>query len=224
MGCAGGLITSEYSDARSRHIGLAMAHPFGVGGAHFRTGLRSGYVDTVAFGAYRSEVFERVGWFNEALVRNQDDEFNHRVTKAGFKIKLDTRIRSRYHVRASYSRLFRQYRQYGYWKVYVNTLHRTITTLRQLVPAAWVGFLAAGAVAALFCSLLWWMYAGVIALYLLVATLSAFRAGTGLTDVPGVLLAFLVLHLAYGVGYWQGIFQFLVLRRDPSIRSTRSSR
>ncbi|MGV3636581.1 MAG: glycosyltransferase, partial [Flavobacteriales bacterium] len=88
-GCAGGIITSEYSDARSRSIGLAMAHPFGVGTAHFRTGLRSGHVDTVAFGAYRREVFERVGWFNEVLVRNQDDEFNFRVTKAGFKITLD---------------------------------------------------------------------------------------------------------------------------------------
>lgn len=224
VGCAGGIITSEYSDDRSRRIGLAMGHPFGVGSAHFRTGLRSGYVDTVAFGAYRSEVFEQVGWFNEALVRNQDDEFNYRVTEAGFKIKLDPAIRSRYHVRASYGRLFRQYRQYGYWKVYVNKLHGAITTVRQLVPAAWVAFLVLGAVLAICVPMLWWGYAAMLMVYVAAAKLSAWKAGARVTDMPGVVLAFGVLHLAYGIGYWHGILQFLLLRSDPSAQSTLSSR
>lgn len=224
VGCAGGIITSEYSDVRSRCIGMAMAHPFGVGSAHFRTGLLSGYVDTVAFGAYRREVFARVGWFNEALVRNQDDEFNYRVTEAGFRIKLDTGIRSRYHVRASYGKLFRQYRQYGYWKVYVNRLHGAITTWRQLVPAAWVAFLVVGAVASCLRPVLLWPYIAVILLYITAAKLSAFRAGAKISDVAGVVMAFIVLHLAYGIGYWQGIFRFLLLRWDPSSTSTRSSR
>jgi len=224
VGCAGGIIMSEFSDERSRRIGQAMAHPFGVGSAHFRTGMRSGYVDTVAFGAYRREVFEQVGWFNEKLVRNQDDEFNYRVTKAGFRIKLDTAVRSRYHVRASYGRLFRQYRQYGYWKVYVNKLHRAITTYRQLVPAMWVAFLVLGAALATALPVLWWGYLSIVLLYLSVAKLSAWRSGARLTDLPGVVLAFIVLHLAYGIGYWQGIFRFLLLRVDPSVKSTRSSR
>lgn len=224
VGCAGGIITSEYSDERSRHIGLAMGHPFGVGSAHFRTGLRSSYVDTVAFGAYRQEVFETVGWFNEALVRNQDDEFNYRVTEAGFKIKLDTRIRSRYHVRASYGRLFRQYRQYGYWKVYVNRLHGALTTFRQLVPAAWVACLVWGAVLAWLVPTLWWVYLVGVLLYLGTAMWSAFRSGAGLRGIPGVMCAFAILHLAYGLGYWQGIFRFILLRAQPSSHSTLSSR
>ncbi len=224
VGCAGGVITSEYNDARSRHIGMAMAHPFGVGSAHFRTGLRSGYVDTVAFGAYRSQVFEAVGWFNEALVRNQDDEFNYRVTKAGFNIVLDPSIRSRYHVRASYSKLFRQYRQYGYWKVYVNRLHGALTTFRQLVPAAWVACLVFGAVVAMLVPPLWWAYLAVVLLYLMTATWSAFRTEAGLQGIAGVTLAFVVLHVAYGIGYWQGIFRFLLLRAQPSSQSTLSSR
>lgn len=224
VGCAGGIITSEYTDQRSRRIGLAMAHPFGVGSAHFRTGLRSGYVDTVAFGAYRREVFERVGWFNERLVRNQDDEFNYRVTKVGFRIKLDPAIRSRYHVRASYVKLFRQYRQYGYWKVYVNQLHRAITTIRQLVPAAWVAFLFLGAVLSIAMPFAGWVYLAVVILYLTTAKFSAWRAGARAVDVPGVVLAFVTLHLAYGIGYWQGIVRFVLLRVDPSAMSTRSSR
>lgn len=223
-GCVGGVIENVYSDAASRRIGAAMAHPFGVGGAHFRTGFKDGEVDTVAFGAYRREVFNRVGYFDERLVRNQDDEFNFRVTRAGFRIRLNRTIRSRYHVRGTYSKLWKQYRQYGYWKVYVNRLHGTITTIRQLVPAIFILGVVLGGT----CTLLWptllpiWL--GGIGLYLLVALTSAWRAAASLGDVPGVLLAFLTLHAAYGVGYLHGLFEFMLLRREPSTTSTRLTR
>jgi glycosyltransferase involved in cell wall biosynthesis len=224
VGCSGGIISNEYGDATSRRIGAAMGHPFGVGGAHFRTGTRSGPVDTVAFGAYRSEVFDRIGWFNERLVRNQDDEFNFRLTRAGFRILLDPAIRSRYYVRASYKRLFRQYRQYGYWKVYVNRLHAALTTMRQLVPAMWVAYLVAGLIACALIPTLGWAYLFGVLIYLAVAMASAWAASGVPRDVPGVVLAFGILHLAYGIGYWQGIVRFVLLRGEPSDLSTRSSR
>lgn len=214
-GCVGGVIENVYEDDVSRRIGAAMGHPFGVGSAHFRTGLKEGEVDTVAFGAYRREVFDQVGYFDERLVRNQDDEFNYRVLKEGWRIRLSRRIRSRYFVRASYARLFQQYRQYGYWKVYVNRLHGSVTTLRQLVPAAFVLFLFLGALV----GLLWYpallLYAGGIVLYGAAALLAAVMASSSSLDVPGVLRAFLVLHFSYGWGYLHGIWDFLVLRREP---------
>jgi GT2 family glycosyltransferase len=121
-----------------------MSSVFGVGNAHFRTGGKSGCVDTVAFGAYRREVFERVGFFDEELARNQDDEFNYRVVQGGFKIFLDPAIQSDYFVRGSISKLYKQYDQYGYWKVFVNKKHGAVTTLRQLAPPLWVLFLLMG--------------------------------------------------------------------------------
>lgn len=223
-GCAGGVIENVYSDETSRRIGAAMAHPFGVGSAHFRTGLMEGEVDTVAFGAYRREVFERAGYFDERLVRNQDDEFNYRVVKAGFRIRLNRAIRSRYHVRGSYGKLWRQYRQYGYWKVYVNRLHGTITTWRQLVPALFVaGVVLGGLLSALWPVLLPLWSIG-IASYMLVALASAWRSSDAAGDAPGVMLAFLILHTAYGLGYLHGLFVFLILRREPSSASTRLTR
>ena len=72
-GCVGGIIENVYLDDTSRRIGAAMGHPFGVGSAHFRTGLKEGDVDTVAFGAYRREVFEKIGYFDERLVCNQNN-------------------------------------------------------------------------------------------------------------------------------------------------------
>lgn len=223
-GCVGGVIENVYTDAWSRRIGAAMGHPFGVGGAHFRTGLRQGEVDTVAFGAYRRAVFEQVGYFDERLLRNQDDEFNFRVKRGGWAIRLHASIRSRYYVRASLRKLYRQYWQYGYWKVYVNRLHGTVTTLRQLVPAAFVLFLLLGAaVAWLHPALAAGHFAG-IALYLLAAGISALRASSTPGDAPGVAAAFAVLHLAYGFGYLRGIIDFLIFGREPKAASTALSR
>ena len=224
VGCAGGTIENVYLDATSRRIGSAMGHPFGVGSAHFRTGLKEGYVDTVAFGAYRREVFDRVGFFDERLVRNQDDEYNFRVLKGGFRIWLSNAIRSRYYVRGSYAKLFKQYRQYGYWKVYVNRLHRTVTTLRQLVPALFVIGAVMGALISVLLPVLlpvWLMGMGA---YLLLALVSAVRAAQTPGDIPGVLLAFFTLHAAYGIGYLQGIGDFLLMRKEPKASASNLTR
>ena len=134
-GCVGGVVEQVHGSASSRRIGAAMSTPFGVGDARFRTGGASGHVDTVAFGAYRKSVFEEIGLFDSALTRNQDDELNYRLLKSGWRIWFDPRIRSRYHVRSTYPQLLRQYFQYGYWKVFVNRKHGTITTWRQVIPA-----------------------------------------------------------------------------------------
>lgn len=222
-GCVGGVIENVYMDVVSRRIGAAMGHPFGVGNAHFRTGAKEGDVDTVAFGAYRREVFDRVGYFDERLVRNQDDEFNYRVLKAGFRIRLSHAIRSKYYVRGSFLKLFRQYRQYGYWKVYVNRLHSTVTTWRQLVPAAFVAYLVLAVVAAVVFPRAIGLIGLSFAPYALLSFVSAVRAG-GVREVPGVMAAFFVLHLAYGIGYWQGIFDFLLLGKEPKASASSSTR
>lgn len=223
-GCVGGIIENVYTDAWSRRIGAAMSHPFGVGGAHFRTGRKEGTVDTVAFGAYRREALAAIGFVDERLSRNQDDELNYRLTKAGWLIILSPRIRSRYYVRASLRKLYRQYWQYGYWKVYVNRLHRTLTTLRQLVPALFVLYLVGGAAAGLLQPLLLAAYGLGLAVYLAAAVVSALAAAPGIRDAPGVLLAFITLHVAYGFGYLKGLVDFLLLGRQPAGKAVRSSR
>ena len=215
VGCAGGVIENVYRDAVSRRIGAAMSHPFGVGNAHFRTGRKEGYVDTVAFGAYRREVFECIGYFDERLVRNQDDEFNYRLVKAGFRIWLSAAARSKYHVRGSYGKLFGQYRQYGYWKVYVNRSHGTVTTLRQIVPALFVAGVVCGAITMMLWPQFAFVWCGVLFAYLAIALASAVHAAKHPGDIPGVLLAFLTLHAAYGIGYLKGMLDFVLLRREP---------
>lgn len=215
IGCAGGIIENRNENDASEIISLAMSSPFGVGNAHFRTGAKSGYVDTVAFGAYRKEVFEKAGYFDEELARNQDDEFNFRISKHGFKIYLDERIRSVYFVRGSYAKLRKQYYQYGFWKVYVNKKHKIITTIRQLFPALFILFLFSGAITSFFSFWILWAYLGVIVLYVICANWFAWQKTGNPGKMIQVIFVFFILHFAYGTGYWAGIFTFILAGRKP---------
>lgn len=225
-GCVGGVVEQVHGDELSRRIGLALSSPFGVGDARFRTGGVAGHVDTVAFGAYRKAVLHELGSFDASLVRNQDDELNYRLTESGWRIWFDPRIRSTYHARSSFGQLFRQYRQYGFWKVFVNKKHLTVTTWRQLAPAA----MLLGTAVLMVLSLWQWTFSGGSSLLTLappaLATLwvmwvlGAFTAmvlgNVPVRDVPGVLRTFFVLHMAYGWGYCEGIWRLVLLRRPPS--------
>lgn len=215
-GCVGGLIQNIHENKESELIGLAMASVFGVGNARFRTGGKAGYVDTVAFGAYRKTVFERIGWFDEALVRNQDDEFNFRLTKAGFKIWFDPEIRTKYYVRGSFKKLYRQYFQYGYWKVYVNRKHRTVTTIRQVIPLLFVAWVCFSLVLTLVDSRLMPLFTLPLFLWFIAAFGAALMAATPSKDLPGVIRAFLTLHVAYGLGYAKGLVDFVLRNRKPA--------
>ncbi len=92
---------------------LATCSPFGVGGARFHYSQREEWVDTVYMGAWRRATFDRVGLFDETMVRNQDDELNYRLLERGGRILLDPSIRSTYTVRSAPGALWRQYFQYG---------------------------------------------------------------------------------------------------------------
>jgi hypothetical protein len=180
-----------------------------VGGARFRTGAGAPrYVDTLAFGAYRRDVFDRIGTFDEELVRNQDDEFNLRLTQAGGRIWLDPSIRTTYWSRASVRGAFRQYFEYGAYKVRVAQKRRTLPSGRSLVPALLVGALGAGVVAAV----------ARRDARLAVAPAVAYAAGTVAAAAvearrdPGAAVlappAFAALHLGYGAGVWWGLWRW----------------
>lgn len=221
IGCVGGIIKNVYENNTSKIIGLAMSSPFGVGNAHFRTGSKDGYVDTVAFGAYKKEVFEKAGYFDESLTRNQDDEFNYRIINSRFKIYLNKAIKSKYYVRGSYDKLFRQYYQYGYWKVFVGKKHKAITSIRQLIPLFFVLFLIIGGTLSFIHSYLLILFLGGLVIYLVTAFLTAFP----LKSNPfKIVYCFIILHTSYGLGYLMGILDFLILNKTTVKKSTSLTR
>jgi len=211
--CVGGVIENMYDDAVSETISMAMSSPFGVGSAHFRTGTKEGEVDTVAFGAYRKNIFQEVGLFDEELIRNQDDELNFRITQAGHKIVLSKEIKSKYYVRATLSKLRRQYYQYGYWKVYVNKKHGTVTTMRQLAPFMLVVFFLSVFALVFINELYLQIGLAVLVLYLLAGMYSAVRRTFNPLKIVLIMSSYVVLHFSYGWGYMIGILYFILGNR-----------
>jgi glycosyltransferase involved in cell wall biosynthesis len=213
--CIGGIIESSYANGESEAIGLAQTSPFGVGNAYFRTGVKSGFVDTVAFGMYKAQALKKIGGFDDELVRNQDDELNYRWIKNGFTIFLEPTLLSKYYVRGSLKKLFRQYFQYGYWKVYVNKKHKAVTTLRQLVPFAFVGFCFATPLLFFMLPYVAIPYFLVLGVYMVLGWSTAASVTKQNATTATVFKALVTLHLSYGLGYWKGIFQFFILGKKP---------
>lgn len=224
LGCVGGVLENVFEDNISRYIGKSMTSSFGVGNAYFRTGAKSGYVDTVAFGIYPKKVFRAIGLFNEGLPRNQDDEFNYRVKQAGFKIFLSTAMKAKYYVRGNFHKLYRQYFQYGFWKVKVNLMHGAITTFRQVVPPLFVLWILLGAVGSFFRIEILVIYLLGLGLYFLGAIYFALIVSDGLREGLYVLFSFFILHLAYGLGYLEGILKFVLLGQKSSLERQKISR
>lgn len=215
-GCVGGMVENVYENEKSRVIAKAMASRFGVGGGNFRTKTEEAYVDTVGTPFYRKKIFEEVGYFDEQLVRNQDDEFNYRVTKKGYKILFTPKIYVKYFVRATFGKLFRQYFQYGYWKVFVNKKHRTVTSLRQLVPFFFMFFLSVFIPISFWSKLASAFLISVVLLYLLIIGAVSISGSKGVKTFRFSVLAFLCLHFGYGLGYYRGIIDFMIFNKKPA--------
>jgi glycosyltransferase involved in cell wall biosynthesis len=207
--CVGGALETVGQADVARGIALAQSSPFGVGGVAFRTGSEEGrYVDTLAFGAYRREVFERIGHFDEELVRNQDDEFNCRLTQAGGQIWLDPAIRSVYYSRAGLRGLWRQYFQYGLYKVRLMQKRGAVPARRHLVPGAFVLSLLGSLLLSLVTGRRRWSLA-VAGPYVAANVAAGAWAARGRPRLLPVLpLAFATLHLAYGLGFLAGCWRW----------------
>ena len=121
-----------------RAAAIAMSTPLGVGDARFHIGGEPGPVDTVYLGVFRREVFDRVGFFDESLLRNQDYELNHRIRSSGGTVWFDPRLRVEYRPRSTLRGLCSQYYQYGAWKREVVGRHLASIRWRQLVPPLFV--------------------------------------------------------------------------------------
>ncbi len=191
----------------ARAIALMSQHRFGVGGSAFRTGRQDGYVDTVPYGAYRKEVFARVGLFNEGLTRNQDFELNTRIHIAGGRLFLSTQTRSAYYNVSSLGRLIRQAFTNGFWLPPMWLACPKAARLRHAIPALFVAILLVSLLV-----MPWFWIAsvpGVVALatYAIIVAYVAgeitWKSGTDLF-LP-LVAAFFLHHIAYGAGTLAGL-------------------
>jgi succinoglycan biosynthesis protein ExoA len=215
----GGPARTQASGTKARAIAAAYHSRFSTGGARFHDVNYEGWADTVPYGCWRKTTLESLGLFDETLVRNQDDELNLRIIRAGGKIWQSPAIVSWYSPRSKFSNLFRQYFQYGFWKVAVIRKHRLPASWRHAVPILFIlGNLFLLAVIALSAILgAHWLFSvsailwlAAVASYFLLSTCASLLAARqgGWAILPYLPVAFAIYHISYGLGFLWGSIKF----------------
>ena len=196
----------------ARLVAAMLSNPFGVGDSRFRTTCDDGFVETVPFGAYRRELFEKVGFFNEKLVRNQDNDLNARIRKAGGKIYQAAALQTKYHPVASFRVLLKQTIRQSQWHIFSMSENPTSLGLRHFAPFLFLLSLIVLGVASLASKIALFVLVCLLGIYFLIGfSLGIFKShNQGVLIVSILPFACFLFHLMYGVGTLMGL-QYLVV-------------
>lgn len=208
------------STLQARAIAIAQTSPFGIGNAQYRLGADTlKQVDTVPFGCYRKSIFDKLGLFDEELLRNQDDEFNGRITKHGGKILLIPNLEITYFARATLLKTWKTFYQYGLFKPLVNRKLGEPTTLRQFIPPLFVIYLFLTLICLVFALNTGLFLLVGVALYFAVSLFFSIWSSIRNKSIGLTLLLpwmFFVIHFSYGWGYLSGIIRFWLIKTNKS--------
>lgn len=194
----------------SESIALAASHPFGVGDAKYRYSKESAYVETVPYGSFFRSTFDKIGFFNEELLVNEDYEFNVRISNFGGKIFFDPRIKIDYYARGDFSSLAKQYWRYGYWKFKMLQIFPDTIRWRQAIPPLFVVSLIFLAIASIFLPLALSLLLGEFGIYLLLLVIGSLRIVIDKNKwifILGIPFSIMVMHFSWGLGFLTSIFR-----------------
>ena len=221
----GGVFAAHPADGSlvSETIADAVSHPFGIGGSHHRIVLDGPReTDTVPYGCFKKLIFGEVGGFDEDMLRNEDEEFNGRLLKAGKKIVILPHVMIEYYARKSLRDTWTMFYQYGHYKPLVLKKLGKLVSVRQLVPPLFVLYLVAiVSITGISRSVLWPLFLP-LAAYLLVNGLVCLRQqrlrSKGGNYGVVLFVTFLTIHVSYGIGYLRGVLDFLIMGRERRLK------
>lgn len=207
-------------------IALAFQSPFSSGGAGSHKVDYEGTVDSVYLGCWRKKTLLDVGGFDNELVRNQDDELNYRLVKSGKKLWQSPSIKSCYYPRNSISALYKQYSQYGYWKVRVMQKHGLPAAFRHIVPALFVATMIGLTVFSFFSAIFLYVLLAIFLVYALSSFIFSLQASglKGIQYLPVMPIVFGAFHIGYGYGFLHGMLDFYLLKRSGGHRFSHITR
>jgi glycosyltransferase involved in cell wall biosynthesis len=220
----GSLLTvPAHNTLGARLVAAMLSNPFGVGDSRFRISSKEGFVETVPFGAFRREVFDRVGMYNEKLVRNQDNDLNARIRRAGGKIYQTSALQTTYHPVAGFLQLLEQTYRNSQWHVFSVRENAKSMGLRHFAPALFVlmyAVLIGGSPFSLVSAIL---LASLLVGYLLTGWYFAFSKSKSYGLDLRFLLPFacFCFHVSYGLGTLAGCRYLLT---PPSAKPIRAGK
>jgi len=194
---------------KSNSIKSVLSHRFGVGNSDFRTGIdKIKEVDTVPFGCYPTNVFEKYGHYNERLIRNQDIELNKRIIKGGGRIYLIPDIQCTYFARENFIALAKNNYANGFWNILTAYYTKTLNSLslRHFIPLFFVlSLVVPMGISLVFPKILWIAVFSLVS-YLSLVIIISFRLKNSFNSIGYLIISFLTLHLSCGLGSLMGIF------------------
>jgi glycosyltransferase involved in cell wall biosynthesis len=209
VSCVGGPAVSRGKGLFGQAVAAAMSHPVGIGNAKHRHPNYEGYAEGACYPVFRKDVFEKIGLYDEMLVRNQDDELNYRLAIHGEKVFISPRANYSYFVRETPSQLFRQYLGYGYWRVAVLRKHRLPASLRQIIPPLFMSIMLLTAILGL--TLPGWRITAMAlpvvygVTLLIVGAKQCGKAGWRVAFLFPIAAA--IMHTAYAAGFVWGLLK-----------------
>lgn len=205
----GGVMETKSRTPIGRTIAKMLSSKFGVGDAQFRTNGKDGYVDTVPFGAFRRDIFEKVGLYDQRLTRNQDSELNYRIIQNGGKIFLSNRIKLAYYCRDSVKGIVKMALLNGKWNIITSRFCPGSMRLRHFIPCGFVLSLIGMPIL----TVLWHFFGILFGLellaYLSLDLLFSAKAAAEAKEFFQLLYLFPLFHICYGWGSVLGIFKVL---------------
>ena len=198
----------------AKAIILVLGSPFGGGGAFRQGGVKPEFADT-AFGiCYRKEVFQKIGLFNEKLIRSQDFDFNLRLTRAGGKILLAPDIALTYYPKQkTLISFWRRNFVDGIWAILPSKFGSPIFKPRHLAPLVFVSAILLFALCSLLFAPLIWVAVGILAFYFSAILYFSLKISAREKDIqlfPFLILTFAARHLAYGLGSLVGVVKLVL--------------
>lgn len=197
-------------------IAAAYHSPFALGGSKHYDESFEGYADTVAWGSFEREYLIKLGMYDERLPRSEDDDLNFRIEKAGGKIFITPKIKSIYYPKETLAKLFKQYFDYGTWKVAVIKKHHKPSRIAHLIPMFFVMFIVLFGILSFFSDLISKIFFVVMLIYFLLDIYFSFKNKYAKTFSDRILLIIthFIIHFSYGLGFWKGIFKFMNSKWD----------
>lgn len=199
------------SDVSSWKLTLLAAEDslFGSSVASYRRpATQKEYLDSLFHAAYRREVIQKVGGFNENLGRTEDNEFHYRIRKAGYKLCCCPDIISYQHSRNNLKDMIRQKYSNGRWIGLTLSECPGCLSYFHFAPFAFVMMIIISSIIALlgFPILLYTLLI-VYGMFDIVNTVGCFTTKNLQPQFALLPIIFPILHVSYGIGTIVGLIQ-----------------
>jgi glycosyltransferase involved in cell wall biosynthesis len=210
-----------HTSLTSLALSIAISHPFTAGNAHYRIGTdKVREVDTVFCGCFRRSIFEKIGYFNENITRNEDRDFNARILEAGGKIVLDPSTHCTYYARTNFWD-FCKWNAYGPFRLFYNHqfTHVTLASWRNLIPALFLLWQILAVIVLLFSVKLGLLLLLPLAAYFIIAFALSLKLALVHKSpllAPVMLVVFAMIHYGYAAGSMLGMPWYFSRRKKPT--------